>query len=65
MYSITIIFSYKLKKIKIKAINNRKTKPMVETKTAQYVYDIELHCTEKKKGRKQEIKKISIEIKGM
>ena len=50
MYSITIIFSYKLKKIKIKAINNRKTKPMVETKTAQYVYDIELHSQVAKRG---------------
>ena len=37
---------------------------MVETKTAQYVHDIELHFTEKK-GHKQEIKKISIEIKRM
>ena len=32
---------------------------MVETKTAQYVHDI------KEKGHKQEIKKISIEIKRM
>ena len=38
---------------------------MVETKTAQYVHDIELHFTEKEKGHKQEIKKISIEIKRM
>ena len=39
---------------------------MVETKTAQYVHDIELHFAEKeKKGHKQEIKKISIEIKRM
>ena len=40
-------------------------KKMVETKTAQYVHDIELHFTEKEKRRKQEIKKISIEIKRM
>ena len=44
MYSITIIFGYKFK-----AINNRKTKPMVETKTARYLHDIELHITEKEK----------------
>ena len=34
---------------------------MVETKTAQYMHDIELHFTEKEKGQKQEI---SIESKG-
>ena len=50
---ITIIFSYKL--IIKKAISNRKTKPMGETKTAQYKHDIEMHFTEKeKKGHKQE-----------
>ena len=38
---------------------------MVETKTAQYVHDIELPFAEKEKGHKQEIKKISIEIKRM
>ena len=38
---------------------------MVETKKPQYVHDIELHFTERKKGHKQEIKKISIEIKRM
>ena len=53
MYSITIIFRYKFKIVN-NAINNRKTKPMVETKTAQYVHDIELHFTEKEKGHKQE-----------
>ena len=37
-----------------KAISNRKAKPMMETKTAQFVHDIELHFTEKKKGHKQE-----------
>ena len=38
---------------------------MVETKTAQYVHDIELHFTEKKKkDTSKKIKKISIEIKG-
>ena len=64
MYSITIIFSYNFK-----IVNNKekpstmKTKPMVETKTAQYVHDIELLFTEKKNGHKQEIKKISNEIK--
>ena len=42
-----IIFSYKFKIVnKGKAINNRKTKPMVETMTAQYMHDIELHITE-------------------
>ena len=35
---------------------------MVETKTSPYMHDIEL---KKKKGHKQEIKKISIEIKRM
>ena len=48
-----------------KAINNRNTKLMVETKTSPYMHDIELHFTKKKKGHKQEIKKISIEIKRM
>ena len=48
-----------------KAINNRNTKLMVETKTSLYMHDIELHFTKKKKGHKQEIKKISIEIKRM
>ena len=39
---------------------------MVETKTAQYVHDIELHFTEKeKKDTNKKIKKISIEIKRM
>ena len=34
---------------------------MMETKTAQYVYDIELHFTEKeKKDTNKKIKKISI-----
>ena len=46
MYSIIIIFSYKFKIVR-KAINNRKAKSMVETKTAQYVHDIELHFTKK------------------
>ena len=55
-------FSYKFK---TKAINNRNTKLMVETKTSPYMHDIELHFTKKKKGHKQEIKKISIEIKRM
>ena len=55
MYSITISFSYKFK-----IVNNIKEKPsttgnlMVETKTARYLHDIELHITEKKKGHKQE-----------
>ena len=65
---ITIIFSYKFKIIIVhnkKAISNRKTKPMVETKTAQYVHDIELHFTEKKKDTNKKIKKISVEIKRM
>ena len=48
-----------------KAISNRNTKLMVETKTSPYMHDIELHFTKKKKGHKQEIKKISIEIKRM
>ena len=39
---------------------------MVETKTAQYVHDIDLHFTEKeKKDTNKKIKKISIEIKRM
>ena len=39
---------------------------MVETKTAQYVHDIEQHVTEKeKKDTNKKIKKISIEIKRM
>ena len=43
-----------------------KLKPMVETKTAQYVHDIELHFAEKeKKDTNKKIKKISIEIKRM
>ena len=48
MYSITISFSYKFK-----IVNNIKEKPsttgklMVETKTARYLHDIELHITEK------------------
>ena len=37
---------------------------MVETKTVQYVHDIELHFTEKKDTNKK-IEKISIEIKRM
>ena len=32
-----------------KAINNSNTKLMVETKTSQYMHDIELHFTEKEK----------------
>ena len=43
---ITIILATSLKLL---TINKRKTKPMVETKTAQYVHDIELHFTEKEK----------------
>ena len=43
-----------------------KSKVIVETKTAQYVHDIELHFTEKeKKDTNKKIKKISIEIKRM
>ena len=40
---------------------------MVETKTAQYMHDNELHFTEKEKRTqtKKLIKKISIEIKRM
>ena len=39
---------------------------MVETKTAQYVHDIELHFAEKgKKDTNKKIKKISIKIKRM
>ena len=57
-YSLTILAT-SLRK----AINNRNTKLMVETKTSPYMHDIELHFTKKKKGHKQEIKKISIEIK--
>ena len=39
---------------------------MAETKTAQYVQDIELHFTDKeKKDTNKKIKKISIEIKRM
>ena len=59
-YSLTILAT-SLRK----AINNRNTKLMVETKTSPYMHDIELHFTKKKKGHKQEIKKISIEIKRM
>ena len=33
---------------------NHQHKPMVETKTAQYVHDIELHFTEKEKMTQQE-----------
>ena len=36
-----------------KAINNSNKKLMVETKTSQYMHDIELHFTEKEKGHKQ------------
>ena len=32
-----------------KAINNSNTKLMVETKTSQYMHDIELHFTEEEK----------------
>ena len=55
MYSITISFSYKFK-----IVNNIKEKPsttgklMVETNTARYLHDIELHITEKEKGHKQD-----------
>ena len=59
-YSLTILAT-SLRK----AINNKNTKLMVETKTSPYMHDIELHFTKKKKGHKQEIKKISIEIKRM
>ena len=59
-YSLTILAT-SLRK----AISNRNTKLMVETKTSPYMHDIELHFTKKKKGHKQEIKKISIEIKRM
>ena len=59
-YSLTILAA-SLRK----AINNRNTKLMVETKTSLYMHEIELHFTKKKKGHKQEIKKISIEIKRM
>ena len=59
-YSLTILAT-SLRK----AINNRNTKLMVETKTSPYMHDIELHLTKKKKGHKQEIKEISIEIKRM
>ena len=59
-YSLTILAT-NLRK----AINNRNTELMVETKTSPYMHDIELHFTKKKKGHKQEIKKISIEIKRM
>ena len=59
-YSLTIL-AISLRK----AINNRITKLMVEIKTSQHMHDIELHFTKKKKGHKQEIKKISIEIKRM
>ena len=38
---------------------------MVETKTARYLHDIELHITEKEKRTNKKIKKISIEINGM
>ena len=39
---------------------------MVETKTAQYVHNTELHFTEKeKRAQNKKIKKISIEIKRM
>ena len=55
-YSLTILAT-SLRK----AIKNRNTKLMVETKTSPYMHDIELHFTKKKKGHKQEIKKISIE----
>ena len=67
MYSITISFSYRFK-----IVNNIKEKPsttgklMVETKTARYLHDIELHITEKeKKDTNKKIKKISIEINRM
>ena len=59
-YSLTILAT-SLRK----AINNRNTKLMVETKTSQHMHDIELHFTKTKKGHKQENKKISIEIKRM
>ena len=48
MYSITLDTSLKLLIIK-KSHQQQENKPMVETKTAQYVYDIELHFTEKEK----------------
>ena len=64
MYSITIIISYKFKFFR-KATNNRKTKPMVETKTAQYVHDIELHFAEKeKKDTNKKIKRFLSKSKG-
>ena len=63
MYSIT---SYKFKIFNNKkAINNRKTKPMVETKTAQYVHDIELHFTEiEKRTRTRKLKRFLSKSKG-
>ena len=53
---ITIIFSYKFKvnNKEKPSIQQQENKPMVETKTAQYVHDIELHFTEKEKVHKQE-----------
>ena len=50
---ITSIFSYKFKILNNKekpSALNRKNKPLVEIKTAQYVHDIELHFTEKEKS---------------
>ena len=43
-YSLTILAT-NLRK----AINNRNTKLMVETKTSPYMHDIELHFTKKEK----------------
>ena len=47
MYSITIIFSYIV--IIKKSHQQQETKPIAETKMAQYVHDIELHFTKKVK----------------
>ena len=52
MYSITIIiiFSYKFKIVNNKEKPSKtETKLMEETKTAQYVHDIELHFSKKEK----------------
>ena len=49
-----------------KAINNSNTKLMVETKTSQYMHDIELHFTEKKKGHEHasKLKRFLMKSKG-
>ena len=64
IYSITIIFSYKIK------IVNNKEKPSTtgklnQSKTAQYAHDIELHFTEKeKRTQKRKLERFLSKSKG-